>query len=339
MKISVVDRKNILLLIQEKECIAVDSKIEFYFEYKEMIDYLANLNQKNKNIFLHIYQNKENIHEILYNLEEIIDINSFKINNTINELFYLNLLIVDNPEVVNYSYSIEFIKNLTEMVIKSDDNKAILKIAYIKFIIDLIKNYEGLDAYNEKNDKPIFNELTNEMMRIIRDNLIVFDKNFNMDDIIDKKIDEFYITIISSLIKSKKFDDYDYINNIMNQLGLEKIYLTQFMKEELIKCIDVKNDYIKEYIIEKKEDFLRENKTNFYYILLKYIFKNPIYIYQIKILLEAKKLILKLIKNDELLNYNDLINDKMKIKIKYIIETLLDSKYYIVPKKINKKDL
>ena len=343
MKISVVDRKNILLLIQEKECIAVDSKIEFFFEYKEMIDYLANLNQKNKNIFLHIYQNKENIHEILYNSEEIIDINSFKINNTINELFYLNLLIVDNPEVVNYSYSIEFIKNLKEMVIKSDDKNAILKIAYIKFIIDLIKNYEGLDAYNEKNDKPIFNELTNEitneMMRIKKDNLIVFDKNFNMDDILDKKIDEFYITIISSLIKSKKFDDYDYINNIMNQLCLEKIYLTQFMKEELIKCIDVKNDYIKEYIIEKKEDFLRENKTNFYYILLKYIFKNPIYIYQIKILLEAKKLILKLIKNDELLNYNDIINDKMKIKIKYIIETLLDSKYYIVPKKINKKDL
>ena len=57
--------------------------------------------------------------------------------------------------------------------------------------------------------------------------------SFDDDDIPD--IEEIYIKIIISLIKDKKFDKFEYVSDIMQQLDTENIELTQKMLEELKK--------------------------------------------------------------------------------------------------------
>ena len=67
------------------------------------------------------YFNREYIHKILYDKEEIITINS----NEMRELsyyFYLSLLIKDNPNVINYSYSFEFIKEIYDYINNNENN-------------------------------------------------------------------------------------------------------------------------------------------------------------------------------------------------------------------------
>ena len=53
------------------------------------------------------------------------------------------------------------------------------------------------------------------------------------------------------------------------------------MINKLYEIFNSNKDYINDYLILNLEDFSNEKKVNFYYILLKYILKNSIYIYQI----------------------------------------------------------
>ena len=215
MKTNIANLKNIMMLNQEKEFIAKDSNFTIFFsDYSDMINHLKNLNKQNKNIFLCLYKNNKNVHKILYNSEEIIYLhnsdeinydNSLKINNTIHEHFYLNLLITGNLNTIDYSYSLGFIKNLEKVVINLGNNNELSKIVISKFILDLIKNYFNLDEYNDKNDDEILNELRKEMKIIINDNLYIFKQlnlNLKEDDITNTKIDELYIIIIKALIRS-----------------------------------------------------------------------------------------------------------------------------------------
>ena len=141
------------------------------------------------------------------------------------------------------------------------------------------------------------------------------------------KIDEIYSEIIISLIKSNNFK---YCYKIFPQLDLEKIDITQTIKDEIYKLLDINNNYIKQYDILKAKDIFNKNtKIDFYYILFKYILKNPIYIYQIPFLLNLRKKIIKIIKSnliENLYNFNSKVN--MNRKIKYVIKTIVDSKYY-----------
>ena len=62
-----------------------------------------------------------------------------------------------------------------------------------------------------------------------------------------------------------------------------------------------------------------KNKLNFFYLLL-YILKEPTYIYQIGLLIKARRAIINLIKEQKTFAKND--------EFGYIIEKLVDSKYY-----------
>ena len=66
------------------------------------------------------------------------------------------------------------------------------------------------------------------------------------------------------------------------------IYLTQSMFDKLNKFLNLNENHIKNYIIEKKEDLIDETKINFYYFLLKYILKNSFYIYRIPFLIKTR---------------------------------------------------
>ncbi len=64
-------------------------------------------------------------------------------------IFYLNLLINDNKAIVNYSYSIDLINEITNLQKKISDT-IYKKIIISKIIIDLIYNYKQSDNYKEE---------------------------------------------------------------------------------------------------------------------------------------------------------------------------------------------
>lgn len=97
--------------------------------------------------------------------------------------------------------------------------------------------------------------------------------------IIETNIDKFFINIIINSFKNENFEE-EKINDTLKELELDKIDFTREMYQEFIGFIN--NDkYIKNNYIEKIEDLININKINFYYIILKYIFKNQIFIYNI----------------------------------------------------------
>ena len=94
---------------------------------------------------------------------------------------------------------------------------------------------------------------------------------------------------------------------------------------------DIFNDEnnINVYLLSEDEDIIKEEKINFYYITLKYILKNSIFIYlpKSKFLMKVRKYIINLIKKkSDLLNLK--IEGKIKERLFYIIENF-DSKYYL----------
>ena len=151
------------------------------------------------------------------------------------------------------------------------------------------------------------------------------------------KVESIYNHIIIFLIKNKKFEDYEYTKNILEQLNLENIELTIKMYGEIKKFFDenCEKDYINKYKFKNIDDLFNEKNANFYFILIKYIFKNNIYIYNINFLFNAKKSILELLDKDYITITNALLlktsekdKESLNFKIKTILNKFLDSKYY-----------
>ena len=130
-------------------------------------------------------------------------------------------------------------------------------------------------------------------------------------------------------MKQRKFDNYEFTYSIIKQLELENIDITKKMFDDLNEFFNSNENYIKDYIITCVEDLSNEKNINFYYILLKYIFKNSIYIYNIPILLNTRKIILQSHLKMNLTFFNN-INQNIKAKLEYIIKILFDSEYYFV---------
>ena len=288
--------------------------------YSEILNILSNNKKENSLKLLCFY--KSQVHFILFNENEIIKVDSFKFEIKLSNLFYLSLLIKDNTEIVNYSFSFNFINDINNIIINLKENEHIKKVILCKLNLEFINNFKGLDEYKEEVYEEKLKEIEDKNIDIIKNN------NNNLNLTIDKEnnIDIIYIKIIISLIESKKISDYDYTYNIINQLDLKKIDITEVMFDKLNNYFIKEKDHINEYIIKCKKDLFTEKKLNFYYILIKYILKNSIYIYQIPQLLETRQLILKLWKANEI-SY-DFINNNIKEKLDYVIETMLDSKYY-----------
>lgn len=293
--------------------------------FEEICKFLDYLNKNKYNILKNIYFNMENIHKIIYSEEEEIKVDSYEIKKDLNCYFYLSLLILDNFETVNYKYNFSFINDIYNTY--KNEEKKLKKIIIIKIILILIKNYEGLDN-DEENNK---DDIKKECVEIIKNNIDIlkeYNINIGIEDLIKIETDKLYIDIINSLIKLKKFDNFDYIINIINELDLENIDITQTMLKELVITLNAKESYMIDYLISNKDDLFNEKKINFYFLLIKYILKNSIYIYQIPLLLSIRIFILKLLKSNQI-EYNN-INGKNKEKIQYIIRLFADSEYYLI---------
>ena len=283
----------------------------------------------NKNV-KYLYFNRDNIRNILYDNEEVIDLTDFvKIDKNISCYFYLDLLISENPDQVDYKYSIDFIKEINNLQ-KNNNDKKYQKIIISKIIIDLINYYKQTDDYNEENDDEILDRIENENEDIINKNINIFNEiglNKTKEDINNKKVDEIYIQIIIGLIKINKIGDNGYINKIINELDLENISITKTMFDILSNYLNSNENNLQDYIINTYDDLFKETIINFYYFLFKYILKNSIYIYQNNFLFKIRKNIFNFIKGKNEHNMSD-IDTNLKDKLIYIINTFTDSKYY-----------
>ena len=274
----------------------------------------------NLNIPENIYFCMPNFHNILYKEEEEINIGSYNIKIDLSSLYFLDLLIMDNPDTVNYKYSFDFIKNIHD---SNQEAKSLMKVLVSKITLELLKNYEGLDDYEENEDKERVDELRQENEEIIKNNigdLKKIDSIFTDDYIKSEKLDELYINIIGKLITSKKFEDNENINDIMNQLDMENIHLSSAMFEKLSEILKESN--LKDYTISKKEDLDNVKNINFYYILFKYVLKNHFFIYKNDFLLKARKIIIELLQKIDIMLF-EIENEKLK----YILQFFLDYGY------------
>ena len=102
------------------------------------------------------------------------------------------------------------------------------------------------------------------------------------------------------------------------------------MFDKISIILNNNKEYMNKYIILEKKDWNNETKINFYYILLQYILKCPIYIYHINWLIKTKKFLINLLNNNNDLNEisNYLNNNNINDKIDTIIKKITDSEYY-----------
>ena len=232
---------------------------------------------KNKKIF---YFFRERIHKILHDsqtffqFDENQDLKVKDISKNLSELFYLSLLVLNNAEY-DYKYSFNYIILIfnylkqNENNIKEDKNKMILKILDCIF-----ENYNDIDEYEYVYGNE---EKKNEINLFIHNNL-------NNYEIGKKKIDVIYLEKIISLIENYKFSDYQYCYEIIKELDLENIDITPTIFDGLSKTLNSDEEYIKFYQLKSDKDIKDETKINFYYILIIFILKNSIYIYNIEFL-------------------------------------------------------
>ena len=296
-------------------------------KYSEIEDIMK---ENDLELLKYFYFNRKQINDFTYNEEEVIEINSEIIQNKYIDYFYLSLLIEENINIVNYEYTLDFIKEINDQI-KGNNNDCLRELMMSKILLVLIRNYKGTEEYDyNKNEIDELEKFNLERIESNIRKLKEFELNLNKEDIIKKKIDEIYIGIIMDLIKKNKIDDIKYTNNIMMQLDLENINITKTMYDGLASILKSDNNYMKKYIISNKKDLYKDDVTNFYYILFKYILKKPIYIYQIQFLDEIRKRIFAIIKND-IEKYKD-------EKLEYIINFFTDSYYTILFKKLNTKN-
>ena len=308
--------------IKKEDIIIQESliKIDNYKDFELLFNF-SNIEILNKLQIQWVFLNMENMHKILYNLQEVISIAFNEKTNNIPYLFYLDYLIMDNPDYINYAYDYNFIINVNTIKPKN----GLVKVIKGKIIIELIYNYKGLPFYEKDIYIKYLKGIKDENDRVIEDNISFFQSlnlNWNKTDILHKTIDKIYLGIIIVIISEGNFRDYN-ICNLLDELGLKSIIIIKEKYEELYNLVN-NDDYFNKYKILTKDDLLNETKICFYYILLKYIFKSSIDIYQINLFLITKKVLIKLIKQNLLHSSSFKLNEKNE----FIIKKIIDNDYY-----------
>ena len=240
----------------------------------------------------------------------------------------------------NHTYPIDYIK-----LVNNGKNKVIGQYKLIiisKIILDLINSFRSRNDYDKEEYEDELTKIEKENKDIIINNKNIFqDINLYFDE--NKRIDIIYIEIIEALIKNRKFEDYKYTLNIMNQLELEEIYpIDTMVKEGLFKILYSNEDYIKDYVITDMKDIYNEKKINFYYFVLKYLLKMQKYIYDFPFLLLTKKMLITKLKRNKINFGNINTNIKIKYKFYFILEFIVNSEYYVkkyIEKNIHKRNV
>ena len=284
------------------------------------------------------YFNKIKTHNILYDSDEIIEIKD-RLRKDLSFDFYLSSLIDTEPELINYKFLINYVKEFSK--IKKYKEGKYLNLIKSIITIKYINNYQNSDL-DEDIDSDGASLIKKESENWIQNHISFIKENFpelKGDNIYEMSIEKIYIDIIIYIIKNNKLSDYDSCYDIIEQIDLELIDI-QFMESEIkfnkiLEVLDIKNDYIKNYVINYFEDIKDENKINCYYILMKYFFKSSIYIYYIPLLFQVHKKIIEFIKTKD---FSSITFEKQSIKerFEYVIKAYSDLDYYYYSIYLNK---
>jgi hypothetical protein len=280
-----------------------------------------------------IYFNKSKIHYILYELEEYIKLESSQIKNNISNYFYLDLLIEEDTGLINYKYSFDLIDNIykylnKEIEIKNKEKNIFNKLVTSKLLIVLIKNFRDFsEQCEEEEENKKLEEIEAKALEIF-ENCKKELKDLTNIERIEGIIDDIYADIINEIIKKEIIiKDYSSAITIFEQMDLKNIRINKNMYDKLINELN-KEEIKRKYTISKAIDLSKEETINFYYILFKYILKSKNYLYQMPLISNSRKGIIKMIKEmpNDFLNILDNINNNTKLK--YILDFIVDSKFY-----------
>ena len=269
--------------------------------FLELIQEFENItklqNVTDLNIMEYLYLNRYRIHNILYDNDTNINIDP-NMMQKFSDYYYLNLLIKEQQEIINYKYDYKVIKKAYDST--NVDNKSIKKIILSKMLLSFISNYEeGLEQEQNQYEEELLN-MKNKCIENIAQNKkdlekykIDLDLN-NLEN--DVSIVDIYINIIIYLIKNDKLNQSNETMEILNELDIKNLRLNKDIFDALSEALDKK--YLSKYQILEYNDFYNVDKLNFYYILFDYILKSSDYVFHIPFLLETRQTILKIIKEN-----------------------------------------
>ena len=251
----------------------------------------------------------------------------------LSELFYLELLIKDEPEIINYKYNIDYINEINNKLFNNSKEEDLRDLIGAKIIIDLINNYQNDDnneSEEENGDKlQDLKEKNKDIIKKILDQNDIAknleyenNKKYTYDDILEKNVEEIYVDIISLLIKNNYFSDFSKTKNLLEELNFKSIILTKVMVEKIIEILDENNKYLANYEINEINQFKEEN-INFYFLLIKYILKNSFFIYNIPFLKQNCSNIIKFFKiNAKENNFEETLIKKIEFITEYYLANI-----------------
>ncbi len=310
--------------------------IPFLLKEFSEIEPLFDMNNLTKILYLNI----KTIHKILYDFDQIIHIND-NMSKNLSFNYYLSLLIVADSELINYEFSKNYINLFNEM--KKLEGNQYFNLINSKITLELINNFKNSTSGEESEDENFVEKLEKENREDIKNNLYILadiQLKLSEEDIYERNVEKLYVDIIIGLIKSNKLCDFEYSYNIFKQLEFENIDIQFLESKNLFNLIEetlnTNNEYIKNNIINNFNDINNISKINFHYFLLKFIFKNSLYIYNISFLFQTHKKIIEILKLKEYITFA--ITNQMYIdRIDYIIKKLCDLDYYYETEYLNKR--
>ena len=104
-------KTNLLLLLSKQQRESYNLQFNMISNYQELTEILKEVNTFPENIFKFVYFYEKNINQVLYDEDTTINVDNLKLKNEFDEYYYLDLLIMDEEEIVNYEYNFDFINS------------------------------------------------------------------------------------------------------------------------------------------------------------------------------------------------------------------------------------
>ena len=288
-----------------------------------------------------LYKYVEIINQILCDQQKIILFESkYFISNEkiISKAFYLILLVNSDVLSVWYTYEIDLIQNLINILDYFKNDGKIYKLLILsKITNECINGYENSQAYDEQQEvninkyKAIINEYISLSLNEINKNIkIKYENNEILEDV---TVEDLYCIIIDEIFIIFNNDDnnFENIEKILIEIEVEDIDLTIKLQNKIIDKLNINEDYIKKYMINEVKDIFDERKNNFYYLIIKYLIKDKIKCINIEFIRETKKAMISILNNEKILhdyfnNNNNEINNLDKIE--YNIKSITNDNYF-----------
>ena len=297
------------------------------------------LKGRDLNVLEYLYLNRHKIHQILYDSDSTITINEEMLKEY-TDYYYLYCLIKYQSVLINFKYNFQIVQDAYDKQIIS---KGIIKrIIMSKIVITIIDNF-----LEEEEDNEIIDKCTNIKTKCIeyinnnKQELNKYQKELDLDNLekSDVFIEDIYSDIIYYLIINNKLNQSE---EILNELEIKKIRLNKSIFDSINNAFSEEN--INNYEISEYNDFFKQDKINFYFILFEYILKCSDYIIYIPFLSKIKEKILQKVREnlEDLYNYfefNRKKNDNSITKLKQVLNYFIELNYYLEKAKAEKKQI